>query len=315
MPFSSAQTAQQISDSIGAMLLLNSSCQALIQASIAPSVSPWYSILDQELGQAENLVVGWRQSGYRYFQDEILGQIVACGKAFTAAQAGIDSQFLQLEQQFDSSTRDRIVGDLKALGTPVQGMIQAISSYSSKLATFDQAMAGPYAQMNQSIAEIQAEEADIQQQITQINAQIAELQKQVQADRAAIAKAEAQRTEGIIETIFGVLLTPLTGGASLILAGIGVGTIAEAQDKVSSLESTISQYQANIVGDQQSLSSDQLNALTSRQVAALTTEQVAGLEAGDLAGLTAAQFAALTTAQLAALTADQAAALEARPPY
>ena len=274
MSLDPAQTTQQISNSIGAMLLLNSSCQALIEVSIAPSSSSWYPILDQELGQAEDLVVGWRQNGYRYFQDDILGRIDACGKDFLAAQAGVDALFQLLERQFDTGTQAKIVAELNALEKPVQAMIDAIGSYTTKLAAFDQAMAVPYGQMNQSIAQIQAQEADIQQQINTINAQIAQLQQQVQADRDAISKAEAQRSTGIIETIFGVLLAPVTGGASLILAGIGVATIAEAQEKVSALESTISGYQGTIAGDQQALTTDQqqvatLNGLTMSMALAL----------------------------------------------
>lgn len=267
MSFDPSQTTQQISHSIGAILLLNSSCQALIEVTIAPSASPWYPVLEQELGQAENLVVNWRQSGYLYFQDQILGRIDACGKQFLAAQPSIDASFRQLQQQFDGALRDRVAAELDALAAPVQGMIDAIAAYTAKLAAFQQALSVPYANMNQSIAQIQAQEADIQAQISNINTQIAELRQQVQTDREAIAKAEAQRTTGIIETIFGVLLAPISGGASLILMGIGVGTIAEAQAKVSSLESTISQYQSTITGDQQQLSGDRqqiatLNGLT-----------------------------------------------------
>ncbi|PAU51946.1 hypothetical protein BZL41_26290 [Pseudomonas sp. PIC25] len=257
MAFDASQTNQQISDSIGAMLLLNSSCQALIEASIAPSTSPWYPILDQELGQAEDLVVGWRQNGYRYFQDDILGQIDACGKAFLASQATLDDLFRQLETQFDSSIQARIVAALNALEAPVQDMINAINGYTAKLTAFDEKMAAPYANMNRSIAQIQAQETEIQQQITAINTQIQQLQQQVQTDREAIAKAQAQKTKGFIETIFGILLTPFTGGVSLILAGIGVATVAEAQEKISSLETTISQYQSTIANEQQELSDDQ----------------------------------------------------------
>lgn len=267
MPLDPQQTTQQISDSIGAMLLLNSSCQALIQAEISPSSSPWYPILNQELGQAENLVVGWRQNGYRYFQTEILQQIDACAQRFLAAQPHIDGLFASLEQQFDPSITAQIATQLDDLNAPVNGMMSSLQGYIAKLSAFKQQMNVPYQQMNQSVAQIQAEAADIQQEINSINTQIALLQQQVQTDRDAIAKAEAQRTSGIIETIFGVLLAPVTGGLSLILAGIGVGSIAEAQEQINSLESTISQYQTSITSDQQHLSSDQqqiatLNGLT-----------------------------------------------------
>lgn len=262
MAFDASQTNQQISDSIGSMLLLNASCQALIEVSIAPSASPWYPVLDQELGQAQDLVVGWRQNGYRYFQDEILAQIDACAKAFLAAQPGIDALFKQLQGQFDSSVQARIVAQLNALRAPVQGMINAIDGYTTRLGDFERKLGQPYARMNTSIAQIQAQEADIQQQIASINQQIQQLQQQVQADRDAIAKAQAQKTRGFIETVFGVLLTPFTGGLSLILAGIGVATLAQAQEKVDALQATISQYQGTISADQQALSSDQQQVAT-----------------------------------------------------
>ncbi|MDR0281249.1 MAG: hypothetical protein LBJ37_25580 [Paucimonas sp.] len=262
MSFNAQQTTQQLSDSIGTMLLLDSSCQALIEASIAPSDSPWYPVLDQELGQAENLVVGWRQNGYLYFQNQILAQTAACAQAFLAAQPGLDQAFAQLQTQFDSSLQASIVAQLNALEAPVQGMIDSIDAYTDKLGTFNSQLAVPYAAMNQSVAQIQAQEADIQAQINSINTQIAALQQQVQTDRQAIAQAQAQKTSGVVETIFGVLLTPLTGGLSLVLAGIGVASIAEAQAQISSLQNTISQYQGTIASDQQDLDSDQQQVAT-----------------------------------------------------
>ncbi|MFJ4376370.1 hypothetical protein ACIP1T_27620 [Pseudomonas japonica] len=283
MSFDATQTNQQISDSVGSMLLLNSSCQALIEASIAPSDSPWYPVLDQELGQAENLVVGWRQNGFLYFQEQILAQTAACAAAFLAAQPALDQAFAQLQVQFDSTLQASIVAQLNALEAPVQAMIEAIDQYTDRLGTFNSQLAVPYAAMNRSIAQIQAQEADIQEQITTINAQIAQLQAQVQSDRQAIAQAQAKKTSGLVETIFGVLLTPFTGGVSLILAGIGVASIAQAEEQISSLQDSISQYQSTIASDQQDLSSDQ------QQVATLNGLSMSlALVIGDVTDMTSA---------------------------
>ncbi len=303
MSFSAQQTTQQLSDSIGTMLLLDSSCQALIEASIAPSESPWYPVLDQELGQAENLVVGWRQNGYLYFQTQILARTAACAQAFLNAQAGLDQAFAQLQVQFDSSLQASIVAQLKALEAPVQGMIDAIDAYTDKLGTFNSQLAVPYAAMNTSVAQIQAQEADIQAQIDSINVQIAALQQQVQTDRQAIAQAQAQKTSGLVETIFGVLLTPLTGGLSLVLAGIGVASIAEAQAQISSLQNTISQYQGTIASDQQDLDSDQ------QQVATLGGLSMSlSLVMGDIADMTTALTALNTSWGVLGGELDNAAA-------
>jgi hypothetical protein len=149
------------------------------------------------------------------------------------------------------------------LEAPVSGMVSAIDAYGARLKTFETALEAPAQLMAQTVAQVQAQEQDIQAEISRINAHIADLEQQLKTDRAAIAKAESQRTSGIFETVFGILLAPFTGGISLVLAGIGVASLVEAQEKVGHLEDQISGYQQQIVGDSAQLSADQ------RQVATL----------------------------------------------
>jgi predicted nucleic acid-binding Zn-ribbon protein len=257
MSFDAKLTEQQITQSMGAMLLLHASNQALIEVSITPSASPWYKVLNGELATVENLVVDWRQNGFLYFQQEILEQIVACGQAFAGQQATIDGLFKKLEGDFSAGIKQQIVDALTTLEAPINGMVAQIAAYSGKLAQYEKDLSAPLHQMEVTSAQIQAQAANIQAEINTINAKIANLKKQVIIDRRAIAKAKAARSRGIAETIFGILLAPFTGGVSLILAGIGVGTIAEAEEKVKSLESTISGYQSSIASDQTKLNSDE----------------------------------------------------------
>ncbi len=262
MTFDAAQTEQQITQSMGAMLLLHASNQALIEVSITPSASPWYKILNRELGVVENLVVQWRQNGFLYFQQEILQQIVTCGQNFIDHQATIDGLFKQLEGNFSDDLKQQIVDAMEALESPVKAMISQLGAYGDKLQDYEKQLSTPLHNMLVTAGQIQAQAAKIQAEITSINAQIALLKQQVITDRRAIAKAKAARTRGIVETIFGVLLAPFTGGVSLILAGIGVGTIAEAEEKVNQLQSSISSYQKSIVNDQHSLSDDEKQIAT-----------------------------------------------------
>lgn len=112
-------------------------------------------------------------------------------------------------------------------------------------------------ELGKTIAEVQAEAVEIKEQIVAINSRIESLETQVQVDRDAISAARAGESAGILETIFGALLAPLTGGASLILAGIGVASIAEADEAMEGLESEISGFQADVVSDQGEISDDQ----------------------------------------------------------
>ena len=238
MSFNADQTNQQVSNSMGAFVLLHASNQALIEADAAQNTSSWYPIIMQKLGNAEDLFVDWRQSGFLYFQQEVLEAVITAGQAFVDAQPAIDAQFDQLSKTFDPALKAKIVAALKALETPLTNM-------------------------EKTAAEVQAQAAKIQSEINSINAKIANLQAQIKTDRDAIAKAKAKRKSGIIETIFGVVFAPFTGGASLILAGIGVASIVEGEDKIHEMQKTISQYQGEIASDTSTLNQDE------RQIATL----------------------------------------------
>jgi len=256
MGFNGASTKTQINQSMNSMLMLHSSCQGIIEASINPVSSSWYPILLGELGDAENLVVDWRQNGYLYFQQDILNQSINCGQAFINAKADIDSKYDQLQKSYSQQLKDKIVNALQALSTPVQGLTKQISGYEDKLKIFERNMETVHAKMAKTVAQIQNEEASIQADITKINTLIGELKKQIIKDREVIAKAEKARTRGILETIFGFLLAPFTGGLSLILAGIGVSSIAEAESHIKDMETTIKKYGKEIIGSQGELSDD-----------------------------------------------------------
>lgn len=262
MSFDPDKTKQQISNSIGAMVLLHSSNQALIEVSITPSQSPWYPILNQELGTVENLVVDWRNNGFLYFQTQILQEIAKCGQAFIDAKQTIDGLFTRLDAQFSQNLKDQIAAELLKLQSPVTALQASIQTYIEKLASYQSALSVPHHKMLVTANQVQSQAKDIQSEITTINTQISDMKTQLIKDRQAIAKAEAAEHRGIAETIFGILLAPFTGGASLILAGIGVGSIVEGKEKINQLESNISSSQKQIASDQGHLSDDKKQIAT-----------------------------------------------------
>ncbi|QQQ50784.1 hypothetical protein JJQ97_00585 [Pseudomonas syringae] len=267
MPLSASTADAQINRAMSAVVLLNASCQAVIEAKIVGVGSSWYTKLDSELGAAEDLVLDWRQSGVLYFSSQVLQKIQQAGNAFNAGAPQIQALLAALIKSPSDSVQVQLVSALQALQSPIQSIVSQSGDYLTKLKAFEVSMETTHQNMQATIAAVQAEDQRLQVQIISINAQIASLNTQIQADRDAISKAESKRTSGIIETIFGVLLTPVTGGTSLILAGIGVASIAEAQTLISSMQTQISGYQQTIAGDQTELSTDDqvivtLNGLT-----------------------------------------------------
>jgi peptidoglycan hydrolase CwlO-like protein len=136
-------------------------------------------------------------------------------------------------------------------------MRSKIGNYESALTSWGNLVQKVQSKMAQTVGEIQEQESQLRTEINAINSNIAELKKQIQADREAIAKAQAEKSKGIKETILGIMLAPLTGGASLILAGIGVSSISEAEGKIKILQDTINNYQGKISGYQQQMTQDQ----------------------------------------------------------
>jgi hypothetical protein len=257
MPLNADVCNQQLDASLSSIVMLNASCQAVVEAEIQEVESSWYGQLDQELGQAENLVLAWRRSGVLYFQSAILDTVGTAGQAFISSKTEIDALFALLINAPLPATQTKLIAALQALQSPVQALAGQTDDYLAKLKAFETSMGAVQQNMQTTVAQVQQQETQIQIQINALNTEIASLKQQIQTDRDANRPAESQRTSGILETIFGIVLAPVTGGASLILAGIGVASISEAESKIADMQSQISSYQQTITGDQANLTSDQ----------------------------------------------------------
>lgn len=256
---------QQVNQSANAMQMLNASCQGIVEVYIQPSQSSWYTILENELVAAQRLVRGWRLSGSLYFNQYVLDTSIACGQRFTDNEAAINNYFDSLIAHKDDSVKDKLIALLQQLEGPIAALNSSIGEYEDNLRDFAIKMQDARNAMGKTVKEIQGQEAAYQSQIDAINAKVADLQQQIQRDRDAIAKAKAEETRGIVETIFGVIFAPFTGGISLILAGIGVGSIADAEAQMASIQASIKDYQNKIQQDMGTIAED------TRQIAVLQT--------------------------------------------
>lgn len=262
MSFQASKIQEETNTSMNAMLMLHASCQGIIQSDIQKVDTPWYPILSGELKNAEELVVGWRNNGFLYFKSAIFNSMISTGQTFLNQRVTIDGLYNQLNENYTETLKQNIVSQLQDLAAPIANISTQIGDYTQKLTVFGSKMQVIHSNMESTIGKIQAQEAVIKSQITEINQKIDNFKSQIKADREAIAKAKKAREKGIVETIFGVILAPITLGASLILAGIGVASIAEAESKISDMEKSISQYQKSIVSDQANLSDDQKEVTT-----------------------------------------------------
>jgi uncharacterized protein YoxC len=267
MTFNGAKAKTQVVQSMNAMLLLHSSCQGIIEANIQPVDSDWYTQLNDELGQAEKLVVDWRQSGFLYFKQDILSQIATCGQSFIDAKPRIDKLFAALEKDFSQPAKDAVVAAVTQLADPINGLVGQLTAYQQKLAALESDMQKKQDAMNATISAIQGQEQAIKSHIDAVNQHISALKLKIDADRATIAAAKQEKTLGIVETIFGIVLAPVTGGLSLVVTGIGVASVSDADAQMSSMNSEIAASHGDIVAAQAGITNDQKEIATLKGLA------------------------------------------------
>ena len=252
------QFNDQLTDTLSAMVLLNSSCQGIVETYInPPSSSPdWYDTINSKLDAAQKLVRDWRLSGNLYFNRDIVSRTIASAQSIVSEKAQIEELFRQLSDKYDEALKTRLVTMIGGTKPLLDELNAPIAAYSSQIESWGAKMENAHEDLNQTVSDIQAREVKIQDEILQINQQITTMQAQIKTYREAIAKAKSAEKRGIFETIFGVLFAPLTGGLSLILAGIGVSSIVEAEDKVSDLQGVIQNNKTTIAAYQNDMSDD-----------------------------------------------------------
>jgi hypothetical protein len=261
MTLNAAQITQQLSSSATAAANLSVSCQGILEAHLQAVSSPWYANLNSQLQQAQALAGEWRTRFASELQTDVLTCVIHCGQAFGERRATITNLFNSTSGDF-GSVRAQLVAELTGLQASTQMIVRTTANYEAQLRDWGQRLSTVQASMGRTVAQIQAQAGDLQAQIVATNLAIGALTTEVVRDRKAIAEAQSQNTSGIVETVFGVLFAPFTGGLSLVLAGIGVSSIVEAQSKVNALESTIKSYQDRIVAAQQTLTQDQAQLVT-----------------------------------------------------
>jgi hypothetical protein len=234
---------------------LTAACKGIMITELAHSSSAWHNSLQSELTKAQLIARAWVNEISTVWQGKVLDCIAHCKNRFSQDKGLIAQLFDQA--QTDPAKRGQLLAMLAALDREIQLVAGATYEYGAIFSAWGQKLQIVHDRMKTMIGDIQAKESSVAAEIAATNALIAELKQQVTRERQAIAEAKSKESAGIVETIFGVLLAFVSLGASLVLAGIGVASIVEAEEKVAALEATISSYQSKIVAQSKNLSRDQ----------------------------------------------------------
>lgn len=279
MSLNAAEVNRSFASSASASANLTASCQGIINTYLAPSNSPWYVTLNGKLQQAQALAREWQTQYADRTESAIRSAVTQCGQAFQAARSSVTLLFEQATND-PAGAKVGLQAEFNKLKAPTQTISTTVADYEGKLRDWGMRLQTVHGQMKVTIDQIQAQATDLQIQIAGVNDNINNLRSEIERARSAIAEAESKRGSGVAATIIGFVLAPFTAGLSLIIAGVGISSIQEAEGKVRELEDTITRYQSSIVGYQQNLTQDQaqitaLNGLTLAAGTALTDIEVA----------------------------------------
>jgi hypothetical protein len=269
----------QLSTSANTMDNLTAACQGILETKLAPSSNHWYGALNGELQRLQSLAAQWRDQYASQYREEVLTCILHCGQGFQSSRAAI-TQLFALAQTDLTGAKAGLQTQFGALSAKTQMISATVSGYEAGLRRWGQNLQVAHDQMASTIQQIQSEQAELQSQINGLNATITAMQAAIIRDRQAIAQARAARDKGIVETIFGIVFAPFTGGLSLILAGIGVSSIVEAESKVTAMEQSLASYQGRIIAGQQNLTQDQAQIATLRALTFPVTIALSDTESG-----------------------------------
>jgi hypothetical protein len=279
VPLNAAEVNRGFASSATATANLTASCHGILSTYLAPSNSPWYGTLNAELQQAQGLAREWQTQYADKTESAIRTSVVQCGQAFQAARANVMRLFDQAATDL-AGAKSGLQAEFNKLKPPTQVISTTVTDYKGKLRDWGVRLQSAHARIKGTVGQIQTQASALKTQIAGINAEIGKLQSEIGNARRAISEAEAKKTGGVVATIIGCVLAPFTAGLSLIIAGVGVSSIQEAEGRVRELEGTISTHQSRIVSYQQNLSQEEaqiatLNGLTLSAGIAVTDIELA----------------------------------------
>lgn len=263
---SSGRVDDQLAAATSTTANLTAACQGILDTTLAPSSSRWYPVLHADLQALREVAAQWQTQHAGKLRTDVVAAVAEGARAFRDARDPIDELFARAATD-PAGTRAALHDALSRLEEVVGAIARAAATYEEGLQSWGQRLQQAHEKLSATIRQIQDEASGLEGEVQALNATMASMQAEIIRDRQEIARAQSARDQGIVQTIFGVLFAPVTGGLSLILAGIGVSSIAEAEAKVKALEQLIASYQSRIAAAQANMSQDQaqvasLQALT-----------------------------------------------------
>ena len=255
------QNDETVATSFTSLRIVTTSCHGVLNTTFtAPDTKPdWFDDLDAKLAAAKVLANQWIDDIAPDMTASIPAHVINYGTTYAA----LTDQIVELLDQDptasgkDNTTIQQAFALMSALKTSVSSIITEVEATETQLTTWGDNMQTAHDDLFDGAANIQSAETDLQTDIDSMNSAIDGLKAQIDAENKAIAAGAAAIGIGVLALVAGIALAPETGGASLIVAGIGGAAIIGGAVDWGVMQSKINDQFDEINKDQKQISSDQ----------------------------------------------------------
>jgi hypothetical protein len=266
LPADSQKTATQ---GFLALHAVTSACVGIRNSYLtAPTPAPaWFAGLDSSMQAARLHAGNWVDTMAPKITANIPSQILSFGAVFVASTKDILDILNEAAQGggLTDAMKNDISGDIDDLKYDIKKIKNEMDDLSSQMSQFVTTLERDHAALFKGASSIQAAEADLQETITRCNDDIAALQADISSIRSQLLASELSLGPGIFLIAIGIAVVPVSGLAGGLTIGGGVITTAVAGGFAGHYAKQISDDQAAIWNDQNTIADDkkQLVALNS----------------------------------------------------
>ncbi|PJE80436.1 hypothetical protein CI610_00571 [invertebrate metagenome] len=241
--------------------IVTTSCHGVLNTNFtAPTTKPdWFDDLDAKLAAAKVLANQWVDDIAPDMTASIPAHVINYGTTYAA----LTDQIVELLDKdptasgADNTTIQEAFALISALHSSVDKIIKEVEAAATQMTTWGDDMQSAHDDLFNGAANIQSAETDLQADIDSMNSAIDGLRAQIDAENKAIAAGAAAIGIGVLALVAGIALAPETGGASLIVAGIGGAAIVGGAVDWGVMQSKINDQFDKIADDQKQVTLDQ----------------------------------------------------------
>jgi predicted nucleic acid-binding Zn-ribbon protein len=257
-----ANTNDKTATGFASLQIVTTSCHGVLNTQFtAPTPKPkWFDDLSGKLDSAKVLANQWIDDIAPQMTASIPSHVIDYGTTYSA----ITDEIVTLLEANRNATRksnpqvfEQLSELIQALHESVESIITEIDGTQGQLKTWGDSMQKAHDDLFNGAANIQSAQTELGSEIDRMNNAIKGLRDLIDGENNAIAAGAAAIGIGLLALVVGIALAPVTGGYSLIVAGIGGAAIIGGAVDWGIMQDRINKQFAEIAQDQQKISDDQ----------------------------------------------------------